>query len=194
MQLLKKITLLSLLFVSAFSYAQETGPSKEVTVQSINKYMNEAVGMEYYIAYSVDENGNRIKDENGNYLYDKDYFAIIDYTLFSLEKVSRKTANKEKEGTYTEFNDFSNIKWENITSVDTTGDKSSETLTKVRINFSSKIKWHWTCYAGTYNVSCDQTEYYDGFGIYIPKNRVAACYKALMHLKELCTVEDPFED
>ncbi len=190
--------LLLIPFVNAFSYSQETGPSKEVTVQSINKYMNEAVGMKLYFYYLKDENGAVLKDENGNELFNDFEYSFIESVKFTLEEIERKFYYSEDLGTYNDRNTYSNMNWDNIKNIDTTviisNEKKNSELAIISISFSSKIKWDHTCFSGSMNVSCDQTEYYDGFGIYIPKNRVGACYKALMHLKELCTVEDPFED
>lgn len=197
MQKLNKITLLSLLFVSAFSYAQETGPSKEVTVQSINKYMNETVGMKLYFYFLINENGN-VLDENGEMLYSDVYYERIESVNFTSDKIEKKCFYSEDYGTHTDSKTYSNLNWGNITNIDTTvaieNEKKNSDISEIKISFSSKIKWILKCYAGTVNVSCDKTEYSDNLYIYIPKNRVAACYKALMHLKELCTVEDPFED
>jgi hypothetical protein len=198
MQLLKKITLLSLFFVSAFSYAQESGPSKEVTVQSINKYMNETVGMKWYLHYLKDENGAVLKDENGNELFNDFEYSLIESVKFTLEEIEEKFYYSEDLGTYNDRNTYSNMNWDNIKNIDTTviiaNEKKNSELALIRISFSSKIKWDHTCFSGSMNVHCDQTEYYDNLTLCIPKNRVAACYKALMHLKELCAVEDPFED
>ncbi len=198
MQNLKKITLLSLFFVSAFSYAQVTGPSKEVTVQAINKYMNEAVGMKLYYYYLKDKNGDVLKDEDGKYLYNDVEYDIIESASFTLEEIEKRYYCSTKNGTYSDRNTYSNINWDNIKNIDTTviiaNEKKNSELAIIKVSFSSKIKWDHTCFSGSKNVSCDQTEYYDKLSLYIPKNRVAACYKALMHLKELCAVEDPFED
>jgi hypothetical protein len=198
MQHLKKITLLSLLFVSAFSYAQETGPSKEVTVQAINKYMNETVGMKWYLNYLKDENGAVLKDENGNYLFNDFEYSLIESVKFTLEEIVIKHYRSEVEGTSTRLTNYSNMNWDNIKNIDTTvivtNEKKNSEIASIKISFYSKYKTVYSCIPGTLNVFCDQTEYYDNLYIYIPKNRVAACYKALIHLKELCTEEDPFED
>ncbi len=196
-----KRTLVFALFTVLFSfkgYTQETGPSKEVTVQSINKYMNEAVGMKLYFCYLKDENGAVLKDENGNELFNDVEYDLIESNRFTLEEIEKRYYRRRNDGTSTDRNTYSNMNWDNIKNIDTTviisNEKKNSELAIIRISFSSKIKWDHTCFSGSMNVSCDQTEYYDGFGIQIPKNRVGACYKALMHLKELCTVDDPFED
>jgi hypothetical protein len=76
---MKKNALIFILFLGSlnFSFAQESSPTKEVTVQSINKYMNEAVGMKQY---------SLRKDDSGNYT-----IRINEYTIeengFDLEKL-----------------------------------------------------------------------------------------------------------
>lgn len=198
MKTLNIAVLLLIPFVNPFSYAQQTGPSKEVTVQAINKYMNEAVGMKLYYYYLKDENGAVLKDENGKELFNDVEFQILESNSFTLELIERRYNFSEKNGTYSDRNTYTNMNWGNIKNIDTTviisNEKKNSELAIIRVSFSSKIKWNHTCFSGSKNVSCDQTEYYDNLSLFIPKNRVAACYKALNRLKELSKVDDPFED
>jgi hypothetical protein len=189
---MKKIALIFILFLGSlnFSIAQESSPTKEVTEQSINKYMNEAVGMKLY--------GLR-RDDNGN-LSIRNSEHTIQENSFKLDQISRKCAVKERdqdgnyEGTFTDCVYFSQLNWDNFTveidSIETLYQDSN--LAVIWIYPISKPRWDHECIAGTYNVRCTQTDYWDKFFIYIPKNRVTSCHKAFLHLKELMKEDDPF--
>lgn len=184
MQHLKKITLLSLLFVSAFSYSQETGPSKEVTVQSINKYMNEAVGMKTY---------NLCFDDDGNYS-NRCSENTITVNSFGLDKISRIATVTAPDGNYSSTTEYTLMNWGNISkiSVDSSENLSMDKeMVWISIDFSSKVLYNSFYTAGA---TGDYSDYYNGLVIFIPRNRVEACLKALNHLKELSKVDDPFDD
>jgi hypothetical protein len=172
-----------------FSIAQESSPTKEVTVQSINKYMNEAVGMKYY---TVDDSGETRKriDE-----------YLIETNNFSLDEILKKTLvmNYEREtgkyqGTSYSAITFSQLNWENITiKIDSSESLFRESsLALITIYPTTKVKFHFISSPGTFNTHGDQTSYWSDFSFYIPKNRVTSCHKALLHLKELMKEEDPF--
>jgi hypothetical protein len=189
---MKKNSLIFILFLGSlnFSIAQESSPTKEVTVQSINKYMNEAVGMKSY---------SLRKDDSGNYSIRNSEYTI-EVNTFSLDKISRRNAVKSYNsdgtyyGTYSENNYYSQLNWDNFSiQIDSSESLFYESsLARITIYPTSKIKWMHDCISGTANYSCNQTEYYDQFMILIPKNRVTSCHKALLHLKELMKEEDPF--
>jgi hypothetical protein len=178
-------------FICISVNAQEPSPTKEVTVQSINKYMNEAVGMKQY---------SLRKDDSGNYT-----IRVNEYTIeengFDLDKISLKEfvenhsyTTGEYLGTRYEYRTYSQLNWDNFTiAIDSSESLFYEpNLARITIYPTSKCRWDHECIAGTYNVGCTQTEYYNNFTIYIPKNRVASCHKALQHLKELMKEDDPF--
>ena len=187
MQKLNKITLLSLLFVSAFSYSQETGPSKEVTVQSINKYMNEAVGMKTY---------NLCFDDDGNYS-NRCSENTITVNSFGLDKISRIATVTTPDGNYSSTTEYTLMNWGNLTqiSVDSSENLSMDKeIVWISLDFASKILYNSFSTVGSGNRTGDYSDYYYGLVIFIPRNRVEACLKALNHLKEISKVDDPFDD
>jgi hypothetical protein len=189
---MKKNALIIILFLGSlnFSIAQESSPTKEVTVQSINKYMNEAVGMKIY--------GLR-RDDNGNFTLRNGYIRIESHTL-SLDKIDIRYSHSSfdndgnYEGSYTSHQQYSQLNWDNFTiKIDSSEIlKRDSSVALITLYPTSMAKWENECFPGTYNVVCTQTEYYDSFSFYIPKNRVTSCHKALLHLKELMKEEDPF--
>jgi hypothetical protein len=189
---MKKNTLIFILFLGNlnFSIAQESSPTKEVTVQSINKYMNEAVGMKTY-DYREDNNGNYTIRNGEN---------TIEVNTFSLDKIDRSTAMEDYDregnyrGTYTSQWHYSQLNWDNFTiAIDSSESLWRESnLAVIKIYPKSKVKCDHYCVPGTYIVDCTQTEYREVLEICIPKNRVTSCHKAFLHLKELMKEDDPF--
>jgi hypothetical protein len=148
---MKNNTLFFILLMGSlnFSIAQESSPTKEVTVQSINKYMNEAVGMK---KYSVDDSEEIRKRADE---------ITIESNSFSLDQISLKLFINNYEygtgkylGTCYENSTRSNLNWDNCTiTID-----SSETLfresnlAEIIIYPKSKIKWEYEKIPGTYNI------------------------------------------
>jgi hypothetical protein len=172
-------------FICLSGNAQESSPTKEVTVQSINKYMNEAVGMKHYGKFSDDIRGSEYTIDE--YSFDLDKINLNEF-------VEHYTITGESRGTNYENVTYSKLNWDNFTvEIDSTESLFIESnLSCITIYPSSKCRWDHECVPGTYTIDCTQTLYLDEFEIYIPKNRVTSCHKALLHLNELMKEEDPF--
>ncbi len=178
--------------MSAFSYAQETGPSKEVTQEYIQKYTEEAVRLKTYLE-CYDEYGNAYRcsdDIIGSNLWYDDFSRIY-----------RRTSVKIPEGSYQNKVEFAKINWGNITNIyeDTSESihRDISELGLIVLESSSKILYTTSCYQTTgdnVEKDCDLSVYVDDVLIFIPRNRVEACLKALNHLKEISKVDDPFDD
>jgi hypothetical protein len=183
---MKKNTLFFILFLGSLnlSIAQESSPTKEVTVQSINKYMNEAVGIKIWCDSSIDTDH---PEEIG--------FELIKQNSFTLESINFKFLNwRDYIGFFPNDITFNEIHWNTMLGfeIDSSGSYGCDkNLARVIINFSSNL-------IGTRSIEYPNqpvqtnTSYQTKLWFYIPKNRVASCHKALLHLKELMKEEDPF--
>jgi hypothetical protein len=182
---MKKNTLIFILFLGNLnlSFAQESSPTKEVTVQSINKYMNEAVGMKIWCDSSIDTDH---PEEIG--------FELIKQNSFTLESINEKFLECDVKKCKTNDIAYSGIHWNTMLGfeIDSSGSYGCDkNLARVIIAFSSNL-------IGTQSIEYPNqpihtnTSYQTNLWFYIPKNRVTSCHKALLHLKELMKEDDPF--
>jgi hypothetical protein len=148
--------------------------------------MNEAVGMMMY-SLCADDFGNYTKQ-----CVEK----VIEVNNFTLDKISRgrKISDDELKGYYFEYIYNTQLNWDNFSvEIDSSENLLWESsLARIQIITTSKVKHDESCTPGSISMSCNQNSYANGFNIYVPKNRVTSCHKALLHLKELMKEEDPF--
>jgi hypothetical protein len=176
---MKKLLTLCLLTVAISDASAQT---KEETINFIAKYMREAEGLK---TYSPDDT-TRLSE------------SLYRQNAFSADKIYMELEREDYEkGTYIQTREITNLTWENVENIvlDTIPSLFHEDdIATISLGFSTKIKETEFCQSGTYNISCDNSYYWNGFTIVIPRNRGSACKKALQHLVSLYKEEnkDPF--
>nr|WP_315153936.1 hypothetical protein [uncultured Flavobacterium sp.] len=164
--------------------ASQKSPTKEETINFIAKCMKEAEGLKTYSILNDKRN-----TEN---LYIKSSFSAD-------EVFYEKKVYEYSNGRYNETATYTNLAWQNVSSVELDNKPSifhEDDVAIITLNFSTKIKWVQHCYNASYSMSCGNTYYWDSLTLYIPSNRGAACEKALKHLIKLYKEEnkDPFQN
>jgi hypothetical protein len=175
------LTLCLLSILSLSSYAQSK-PTKQQTIDYIDKTLKMSIG---YKVYSVSDNKRVISGLITAYSFSH---TGVDEKKQEKDLVDGETSNWHKT--------YSNVNWESLSSVDVDKENSlwrDDELAVINIEFTTKVKLDY--YRNGIEVTMgDAVRYPNSFALFVLKTKADSIKKALERLAEIAKEEnkDPF--
>lgn len=180
---MKKLLTICLLLVATFTVNAQEKPTKEATIAYLNKTLQMSVG---YKAYGTN-GGNRVSSR-----------LIKQYSFLPSEvKLSWETFDFRSNDKRIEYEQFSNINWEYLTTIiidSEDNENHDDELAQIVLYFSDKIRYDKTI-PGVNVIMDDDMHYPKYLYIYVLKTKADNFKRALERLVEIAKEEnkDPFD-